>query len=176
MKVLLTIVVAILGLVVLGWCIGKVIPQRHEASRSAKFAKRPEQVWAMLADFPNYAKWAPQVKSVRRLPDHDGHPVYQFEGKWGMPLEVETLDAPHRMVTRIADPTLPFGGSWTWVIAREGNGARVTVTEDGEIRPALMRTMARFFFGYTTTLDSYLKALGDGLDETIVPEPVHARV
>jgi len=112
------------------------------------------------------------VNSVRRLPDQGGHPVYQFEGKWGMPLAIEAIDAPHRIVTRIADPSLPFGGTWTWKIAREGSGTRVTVTEDGEIKSAPMRTMARFFFGYTSTIDSYLKALGDGLQETVTPEPV----
>jgi uncharacterized protein YndB with AHSA1/START domain len=172
MKLLLTIVVAALGLFALVWLIGLVIPRRHIASRTALYDKPPEQVWALLSNFSGYAHWAPEVSSVRRLPDQGGHPVYQFEGKWGMPLAIEAIDAPHRIVTRIADPSLPFGGTWTWKIAREGSGTRVTVTEDGEIKSAPMRTMARFFFGYTSTIDSYLKALGDGLQETVTPEPV----
>lgn len=176
MKLLLSILVGILGLVALAWCIGLVIPRRHQATRSARFANRPEQVWAVLSDFPNYARWAPEVTGVRRLPDRDGHPVYQFEGKWGMPLEIESMEPPRRMVTRIADPSLPFGGTWTWKITREGNGTRVTVTEDGEIKPPPMRTMARFFFGYTSTMDSYLEALGDGLGEGITPGPLPAGV
>lgn len=176
MKMLLTIVAAILGLVALVWSIGLVIPPRHVAARSARYAKPPEKVWSMLSDFPGYVHWAPEVTGVNRMPDQNGHPVYQLEGKWGMPLEIELADPPRRLVTRIADPRLPFGGTWTWKIAREGNGTRVTVTEDGEIKAAPMRTMARFFFGYTSTMDSYLKALGDGLQETVTPGPVPSGV
>jgi uncharacterized protein YndB with AHSA1/START domain len=176
MKFLLTTVTAACGLLALVWGIGTLVPRDHVASRSARYAKKPEQVWRLLSDLPHYARWAPEVTAVRRLPDHVGHPVYALEGKWAMPLEIETAEPPHRMVTRIADPTLPFGGTWTWVVARDGRGTRVTVTEHGEIRPAIMRAMTRFFFGYTSTMDQYLEALGRELDESVTPEPARAAI
>lgn len=171
MKLVLTVVVAIVALVAVVWCIGLVIPRQHVAARSALFSKSPQQVWALLGNLPGYSHWAPEVTGVKRLADHEGHPVYALEGKWAMPLEIEAAEPPRRMVTRIADPNLPFGGTWTWEIVPEGGGARVIVTERGEIKPPPMRTMARFVFGYTSTMDTYLKALGNGLQETITPGP-----
>lgn len=174
MKALLTLIAAVLALFVLAYGIGMLVPLHHVAARSARYAEAPEKVWALLADVSGYARWAPEVTGVRRMPDRDGHAVYQLEGKWAMPLEIDESVAPRRMVTRIADPKLPFGGTWTWELRREGRGTRVTVAERGEIKPPPIRALARFVFGYTSTMDQYLEALGRGLHETVKPEPAEA--
>jgi uncharacterized protein YndB with AHSA1/START domain len=174
MKMLLTMVTALASLFALVWCVGLLIPERHEITRSARYAASPARVWATLSDFGGYARWAPEVTGVQRLADQAGHPVYQFEGKWGMPLEIESLEPPRRIVTRIADPKLPFGGTWTWVVAPEAGGTRVTVTESGTIKAPPMRALARFLFGYTSTMDHYLVALGRGLGVTTTTEASHA--
>jgi uncharacterized protein YndB with AHSA1/START domain len=171
LKFLLTALTGVVALFALAWGIGALVPIHHVATRSARYAASPAHVWSVLSDFPQYPRWAPDVSGVRRLPDQAGHPVYALEGKWGMPLEIESSEPPRRLVTRIADPTLPFGGTWTWVVTREGKGARVTVTESGEIKPPPMRAMARFFLGYDATLDRYLLALGRGLKERVAPGP-----
>jgi len=175
MKFLLTLLVALLSLVALAWGIGMVIPLEHVAARSAHFTSHPKAVWAVVSDVPGYARWAPEVSGVKRLADREGHRVYALEGKGSMPLEIEVSEPPRRMVTRIADPRLPYAGTWTWEIAPEEGGARVTVTERGEIKLAPMRALARFVFGYTSTLDDYLEALGDGLGEGVVPGPAPAK-
>ena len=88
-----------------------------------------------------------------------------------MPLEVLESDPPRKMVTRIADPNLPFGGTWTYQIEETSKGSRITITENGEIYNPIFRTVARFFMGYHATMDGYLKALGEKFGETV--EPVH---
>jgi uncharacterized protein YndB with AHSA1/START domain len=170
MKVLLTIVAALASLLAVVWCLGLLVPERHVVVRSARYAASPKRVWTMLSDFQDYPRWAPEVTGVQRLADQAGHPVYQFEGKWGMPLEIESLEPPRRIVTRIADPKLPFAGTWTWVVTPESGGTRVTVTEHGEIKPPPMRAMARFVFGYDSSMDQYLTALGRGLGVGAMPE------
>lgn len=46
-------------------------------------------------------------------------------------------------------------------IAAAGEGrSRLTITEHGEIYNPIFRTLARFVFGYTTTMDSCLAAIG----------------
>ena len=171
MKLLLTALTGIVALFALVWGIGALVPLHHVATRSARYAASPAQVWSVLSDFMRYDRWAPEVTGVRRLPDRGGHRVYALEGKWGMPLEIESSEPPRRLVTRIADPTLPFGGTWTWVVTRDGSGARVTVTEDGEIEPPPMRALARFVFGYDATIDRYLVALGQGLRQRVLSGP-----
>jgi hypothetical protein len=73
-------------------------------------------------------------------------------------------DPPHKLVTRIADPHLPFGGSWTYEITPTATGCSLTITEHGEIYNPVFRFVARYVQGYTATIDNYLKALHAKLD------------
>lgn len=77
-----------------------------------------------------------------------------------MLLEVVEDDPPRRLVGRIVDTGAPFGGSWTYQVTPVDGGSRVSVTEDGWVSNPIFRFMARFVFGYHSTLDSYLRALG----------------
>lgn len=36
--------------------------------------------------------------------------------------EVDAAEPPRRLVIRIADPKLPFGGTWTYVLEPDGGG------------------------------------------------------
>jgi hypothetical protein len=105
------------------------------------------------------------VKSVTRLPDREGRLVWIEEGSSGrITLAVQRADPPRVLVVRIADRDLPFGGTWTYEIAADPAGGSVlTITEDGEIYNPLFRFMARFVFGYDSTLASYLESLGGRL-------------
>ena len=72
---------------------------------------------------------------------------------------VERMERPRVLVTRIANRDLPFGGTWTYEIKPEGNGSRLTITEDGEIYNPLFRFMARFVLGYEATMRAYVASL-----------------
>ena len=71
---------------------------------------------------------------------------------------VERSEAPRLLVVRIADPDLAFGVTWRYEVAPAANGSTLTITEDGEIYNLLFRVMARFVFGYESTLVAYLTA------------------
>jgi hypothetical protein len=168
MRVVRFFALGLLALVILTWAVGALLPRTHMASRAARFAQPPEAVWQVVSDLSGFAKWAPRVTGVTRLADQNGHPVWTMLGESELPLEVEEL-RPYRMVTRIANPRLPFGGTWTWEIADAGAGCTVTITERGEIKSSLFRALARFVFGYTSNLDSYLEALGKHFGEDVTP-------
>jgi len=74
-------------------------------------------------------------------------------------MAVERMEPPRVLVARIADPKLPFGGTWTYEITPDAGGSRLTITENGEIYNPLFRFMARFIFGYEGTIQSYLSSL-----------------
>jgi hypothetical protein len=61
-------------------------------------------------------------------------------------------------VLQIANPALPFGGTWTYEVRPTPHGSTLTITEDGEIYNPLFRVMARFVFGYEGTMAAYLAA------------------
>jgi hypothetical protein len=131
--------VAIVGAVAL---IGYFLPVEHEASRSAEFNKPPQEVFALISDLPNYKQWWPENETKAAV--------------------VESVP-PTRLVTKIVDETA-FGGTWTTEIAPTPTGSRVTITERGEVYNAIFRTLSRFVFGYTSTMDSCLAAAKRRLD------------
>lgn len=69
---------------------------------------------------------------------------------------------PSRYVTKIDDESQPFGGTWTFEIEPLGDDrSRLTITERGEIYNPIFRALARFVFGYTSTMASFLAAATD---------------
>jgi hypothetical protein len=127
------LLVAIAGAIAL---VGFFLPVAHEASKSAEFNKPPEAVFALLSDINNYGSW------------WDGADVKS---------EVVESVPPARIVTKVVGET-QFGGMWTIEIAPIPTGSRVTITERGEIYNVVFRALAKFVFGYTSTMESCLQA------------------
>jgi hypothetical protein len=149
--------------------VGAILPRRHLASRAATYRERPDALWATMTDFASAPTWRAGVKQVI-LADTDKSRGFIEESDFGrVHFEVVEWIAPTRLVTRIADEDLPFGGSWTYEIASIGTSTRVTITENGEIKNPFYRFMSRFVFGQTKTIDDYLRALGKKHGESIVP-------
>ena len=145
--------------------LGYTIPKGHVASQKAVFQAPPERIWELITGPPD---WRPEVRSFEKLPPRDGRRAWSETDANGQKITYEELEAapPRRLVTRIADEKLPFGGSWTYEItAAEGGRTTVRITENGEIYNVIFRVAAKYYFGYTATLEAYLKALGAKLGE-----------
>ena len=155
-----------LGVVVIGAIagiaalIGSRLPRSHHASAERILPVAPEPLWRTLTDVDAFPSWRRDVKRVTRLADRDGKPMWIEDAKSGkMTFAFERMDAPKVLIIRIADPNLPFGGTWTFEIAPAAHGSRLRISEDGEIYNPLFRFMARFIFGYEGTINAYLAAL-----------------
>jgi len=150
--------IAVLGAVVA--LVGSRLPQSHRASGERLLAASSELLWRTLIDVEAFPSWRGDVKRVQRLPDHDGRTAWVEDGGSGkITFVFARLDPPHLLVSRIADPKLPFGGTWTFEISPMSDGSRLRITEDGQIYNPLFRFIARFVFGYDRTIDTYLSAL-----------------
>lgn len=172
MKIVLVVIAVIVLLVAIVAVVGALLPRHHVASRSARYRAPADTLWRALTDFAALPGWAPELTRVERLADQNGHPVWLHVGpRWSAPMEVTEFSPPHRFTLRIADPKLPFGGTWTYEIAAAGDGATVTITENGEVGNPIMRFLSRFVFGQTSTMDAYLAALGRKHGESVTPGP-----
>lgn len=170
MKWLLIVVGVLVGLVAVAWIIGSLIPREHVATRAARFKQPPEKIWEAITNVEGMTSWRRDLKGIERLPGQDGRPAWAETTSFGkMPLEVTEWEPPRRMVTRITDPELPFGGTWTYEVSAADDGATLRLTEKGHIKPALFRFMARTIFGYTSTMEQYLKSLGAHFGEQVTP-------
>jgi hypothetical protein len=164
--IVILVLVVLVGIVV---GIGAMLPKSHSATRAAHFRQPPDAIWQALTTPEEFPSWRTNVKRVERLADQNGHATWREVDSHGqaIPLEIVEWTPPSRLVTRIADPQLPFGGTWTFEIQTSDGGSTLRITENGEIYNPVFRFVARFFLGYHATLEEYLRVLGKKYGETV---------
>jgi hypothetical protein len=169
MKWVLIVIGLLVALIALVALVGALLPKSHSGIRSARFKQPPETIWHAITDVESFPTWREGVKSVERLPDRNGRPAWKETDAHGqvIPFEITAFAPPRKLVGRIADPKLPFGGTWTYEITPGDGGSRLTITENGEIYNPIFRFMAKFFLGYTSTIETYLRSLGKKFGEPV---------
>ena len=162
---------AVVGVVVLVFGVGSLLPRAHSVSRMSHFNRSPREIWTVISDFSEQPTWRADVRRVERVAGPTGRDVWRETDKYGRSMDFETVEMvpPRRLVRRIANDNPPFSGTWTMEVAEFGEVTALTVTEDGEIDNPALRFISRFVMGQTGTIDQYLRALGKklGVDVTI---------
>ena len=170
MRIVVVLLAVVVGLGLIVVVIGYLLPMKHVATVAARVPAPPDQVWQTLTDVAAYPTWRGDVTSVELLPTDSGHVAWREVGKNGaISYAIEQAEAPRRLVTRITDRSLPFGGTWEYVVAPDGTGSRVQITEHGEVYNPVFRFVSRFIMGHTATASAYLKALGARFGATVEP-------
>jgi hypothetical protein len=172
-KIILLIGTVILGgvaivivIIIIGW----LLPKQHVASRALSLHRKPEDVFQLISDFKAAPAWRSDVREVEMLPEADGRVRFREKGKNGsLTMEIVESHPPARMVSRIADKNLPFGGIWIFDISPTPDGCRLNITERGEIYNPVFRFVSRFILGYNRTLDTYLQNASRKFGESAVP-------
>lgn len=164
MKWILWPALTLATVILLIWIVGAILPKSHSVSRSLRVNQPPVSVWPVIIGPPN---WRPDIKAYQELPPHDGHRMWSETDKNANTVTYEETEAGlvpgsspvWRRVTRIADPKLPFGGTWTIEVTPAEDGSIVTITENGEVYNAFFRFASRFIIGHSATIDAYMNAL-----------------
>ena len=138
---------------------GYALPVAHVATRDAVLPAPPERIFAVLTDVEAFPKWRSDVQGVEVIARTPQVRWRERDSDGTITFEVQESEPPRRLVTRIADRTLPFGGAWTFTLQPADDGTRLTITENGEVYNPLFRVMSRFVFGHTATIDRYLEDL-----------------
>lgn len=171
MKLLLLGLAALLLAVALAWLVGALLPREHRATRSIVLHRPARELFDAARDFSRHPAWRSDVRSVEILPPGGALGRHrEISGDGAITYALRESAAPHRLVTEIDDPTLPFGGRWTIEFVQVNEGStRVRITEEGQVRPALFRFLARFVFGHTRTMENYLRQLAAKFGEESAP-------
>lgn len=140
--------------------VGWMLPVKHEATVTTTVAGTPQEAYAAVAAVTGWPDWLEGTKSVEMLESVDSRTRFRQHSTDG-PLVLEIVEAQPglRLVTRIADPGQPFGGSWTFEFSADAAGARVTITEHGEVYNPIFRFVSRFVFGHDRTIRNFLASL-----------------
>lgn len=170
MKIVLIVAASLVALVGVLLLIGALLPRQHVASREITLPRAPSEVYATVRDFASAPAWRTDLKSIELLGEVNGRLRFREESGNGL-ITYELVDETpgEKLVTRIVDRDLGYFGSWTYEFLPAENGARIRITENGEVPNVFFRVMSRFLFGHTATMETYLVALGRKFGEEVTP-------
>ena len=162
LRIVMAIVVAIVAIVGIVALIGSRLPVAHVASRAAVINAPADDVFRAMTDFGSASSWRSGLKTTVVTTDPTtGRQRIVEDSKTGkMTMEVEELVPSTRLVMRIADKDLPFGGAWAHALEAQGNSTKVTITEHGEVYNPIFRFVSNYIMGHNATIDAYLTDLG----------------
>ena len=111
--------------------IGYSLNEKHTAMRQTKLVATPEVVWNTITDFSNAASFRPDLSRVDVLPTRNGMPVWREVDRKGESITFAVIESkpPSRLVVKVAQLDLPFGGTWLYELAPAGAGTSVKITE-----------------------------------------------
>jgi uncharacterized protein YndB with AHSA1/START domain len=160
MKYVLIVLGIIAALILIVVLVGWSLPVKHHVTREAAVRAPAATVFATITDVDKFPEWRKSVQRVEHVADSSGRKRFREIGGNGTILfEIETEKPGEQLVTRIADPSLPFGGTWTYDLIRRGDTTTVRITEDGEVYNPVFRFVSRFVMGHAATIDRYLADL-----------------
>jgi hypothetical protein len=159
MRWILIAVAAVVVLIIAVVVIGYLLPIRHVASRSLTVHAPVDRVWRALVGVEAFPSWRKGLRSVER--SESAALTWKEVDTHGeaIAFAAEEMVPNRRLITRIVDRGLPFGGSWTYELEPSGDGTRITITENGEVYNPVFRFVSRFVMGHTATIDTYLSSL-----------------
>lgn len=161
---------ALVALVAVVLIVGSLLPREHVTARSIDLQQPPEAIWAVITDFDDAPAWRQDIAAVRRE-ERGGETVWVEVDQTGDEIAYRTLESqpPNQLVREILGEDLPFGGRWTFRIAPEDGGSRVTIRENGFVDSAFFRFVSVVLIGHSTFIDRYLEFLGARFGETVTP-------
>lgn len=149
------LVTLLLCVAVVGW----MLPKHHHVMVKRGYRAAPPALFALISDVRGYPSWRNDLTNVEMLGGHAGRPRWRETTKSGGPITyvVEESVPERKLVSRIADTNLPFGGAWTYELAPIGPGeTTLSITEDGDVYNPIFRFVSRFVMGHTATIERYL--------------------
>jgi uncharacterized protein YndB with AHSA1/START domain len=160
MKWVLRVIAGLILVVLAIVAVGLMLPREHRATTTTIIRAPVDSVWKTIADVQTHAQWRDGVERVEIVSAGEPMRWREITDQGAMTLERVEASPPRRMVSRIADEDLPFGGTWTYELEPVDTGTQVRITEDGFVSNPIFRFMSRFVFGHHATQASYLRSLG----------------
>ena len=161
------ILAGLVALIVLVAAIGAMLPKEHTASRAMRFRPQPAALFGVVSDFAKYPEWRSGVTNVEvQGPVGVGAVVTEHGPEGTIPYHIEVFEPPSKIVMRIADTSLSFGGTWTFEVFPNDSGSELVITENGEVYNPIFRFMSKFLFSPSATIETYLADLKKKLGES----------
>jgi uncharacterized protein YndB with AHSA1/START domain len=142
--------------VIVAFAIAASLPVKHVARTHAVLHCQLDEAWRRLTTFSEYPSWRREIKQMEPAGPRSWREV-DTKGD-AVTYECVELVPPSRLVRRISDRDLPYGGTWTFELAESSSGhTEITITEDGEVYNLVFRFVSRFLMGHHGTMTAFLE-------------------
>lgn len=141
---------------------GKTLPFEHHEEITAELNTSSKKVWQILTDYKDMPTWWSAVVKTVDEKQPDGKTVTWNYDQHGKRIGFVTVKQENEklLVREIVTKGLPFGGSWSFELTPlSSNKTKLTLIEDGFIRPALARIVMIHFIGIRSNMESFIDAL-----------------
>jgi hypothetical protein len=152
MKIVLIVLLVLVALVIIMILIGRMLPEGHIAVQSKSFSSSPSEVWEVISGVEDWKSWRSDLKDIT-ITNDSTFKADDVEYLMSIVVPGESF------TTTIVTKDLPYGGMWHYIIEKEGDGCKLTVTEIGDVYNPMFRFMSRFIFGHDGSLKDYMEVL-----------------
>ncbi len=118
--------------------VGASRPRDHEVSRTVVLPMPPAELFPILEDVEAFPCWRSNVDRIEVLGATPLRFVEHGDGE-AITYAVEERVAGERLVVRIDDDALPWGGGWTYELVPNQGGTTLTITERGFVDGVVLR-------------------------------------
>jgi hypothetical protein len=152
MKIALIVVLVIVALVIIMILIGRMLPEGHVAMQSKTFSSSQDEVWKVISGVSDWKSWRSDVHDLTITSDS----TFKADD---VEYLMSIVEPGASFTTTIITKDLPYGGMWHYLIEKEGDGCKLTVTEIGDVYNPMFRFMSKYIFGHDGSLKEYMKVL-----------------
>ncbi|MFM9841068.1 MAG: hypothetical protein ACKVOQ_22560 [Cyclobacteriaceae bacterium] len=145
-------------LIAIVYLIGLLMNVKHEATIQCEFKKiGMDEILLVITDYKEYTSWRSGIKELTI--DSVNHWTEKNSHGDKVSYRLEMGDEKGKLITRILNKDLAYGGFWEFTITSIDDGCSIKIVENGEVYNPLFRFMAKYIFGHETTLKNYVNDL-----------------
>jgi hypothetical protein len=145
-------------LIAIIYLIGSLMNVKHVATIQREFKKTSSnEILSLITNYKEYASWRSGIKEL--TVDSVNHWTEKNSHGDKVSYRLEMGDEKGKLMTRILNKDLTYGGFWEFTITTMDDGCSVKIVENGEVYNPLFRFMAKYIFGHETTLKNYMNDL-----------------
>jgi len=162
-RITLGLVVFLILVFSVAWLRGNSLPVHHTTTVAGEVNASPEKVWQLITTVPAQTTWRTGLVSIEPLAAEAGKEHWREHLAHNQTMDFvadETVPITRRVV-RLDLPDASCTGSWIYELTPGVTPPtpHVSITEDGNIYPAIYRTLMNDVIGMKSNLNQYLTDL-----------------
>ncbi len=162
----------LIGLVLVLFAIGWMLPAHYSSGASAVLPAPPEAVWGMLIDHERTPCSSHMCKGIERLPDQNGAPCWREDiGSSAITVRSVEQEPPRRIVRELEDSVVPMRARWELELEPVAAGTAVSVQQTGTIERGTWHVplfrIAIHLGAARAGMKAYLRRLATNLGERV---------